>query len=454
MSGDSRVHPKPEDILSDLMKRAEQTGVESYEVYLVRNSSLAVAAKEGRIDQVRRNDELSAALRLIDRGRLGFSYISVFTPSALERVVSQAGAGAELSDPRAELGLPDPPAGPYPETVGVDPAFFEVSQGEKMSSVLEMEAAARAADPRVERVRQAEYRESEFTVWLANSHGIHYEHSGTVFSGSIMVKAVEGEEAEAGYEADFARVLKNLDLKAIGRSAAKQAVSGLGGRKVRTGRGPILLENRVVAEFLGVLAGSFLAENVQKGKSLLADKMDQKIMSPKLNLVDDGLYPTGLVTAPADAEGTPRQKTVLVRDGVLTAFLYDFPRAQAAGTVSTGNAGRGGAKSPPGVTTTNFMLDPGHKTPEDLARELGEGLLVTEVMGAHTANPISGDFSIGVSGTWIKGGQPDQPVKGMALAGNVLTMFDRVVGIGTDLKFFGSIGAPSLLIEELALSGD
>jgi len=443
---------RPDDIVIRLMERADRTGVPEYEVYVVQRRGLAIAAREGRIEQVRRQDELSASLRMIDRGCPGFAYTTVFTNEAFERTVAQARAGARLADAQPGLGLPEPPVRPWPRVNGDDPSMSQVSQQEKMLGVLEMEAAALEVDRRVERVRQAEYRESDTRVWLANSHGLEYQHAASVFTGGIMVKAAQDGEAEMGFESDFSRIYRQLDLKAIGRQAARRALNNLGGRRIGTGGYPVILENRAAADFLGVLAGSFLADHVHKGKSLLAGRKNLPVMAKEINLCDDGLFPGGLATSPADGEGVPCQKTPLIDQGVLKGYLYDTTRARLDGMASTGNAGRG-TKSPPGIQVTNFILSPGSKTPQDLAHELGDGLLVTDVMGMHTANAISGDFSVGVSGTWLRSGEPDHPVKGMALAGNILTMFRRVGGVGSDLRLFGTIGAPSLLVEGLTLSG-
>lgn len=452
MTGPDNLN-RPEEIVDRLLSLAGKTHAEEYEAYLVRKSSLAIAVKEGQVDQVRRNDEVSAALRLIDHGRLGFAYTSVFTPEALKRTADQAAAGAELTGPQPELGLPVPPPQAWPEVDAFDPDLAKITLTDKINRVRGMEAVALDLDRRVEKVRQAEYGEAEFSVRLANSHGLNHHHSGTVVSGSLMVKAVQGAEAEMGYESDFARRYQDLDLGAIGRDAAARAVDSLGGRKVPTGRASVILENRVAAEFLDVLSASFLADNVQKGKSILAGRVGQKIMAGNINLVDDGLYPGGLASSPADAEGTPCQKTILVSGGRLVSFLYDYSRARLDGAASTGNADRGGAASPPGIGPTNLYLAPGTKSPGELAALMGEGLLVTEAMGVHTADPISGDFSLGVSGFWIRAGQLDHPVKGMALAGNIFKMFDQAAEAGSDLRFFGSTGAPSLLIHELTLSG-
>lgn len=444
---------EPKWIMDSLMSGAEKAGINEFEVFLVKGRSLAIAAKEGRIDQVRRNDEFGASVRIVDQGRLGFSYTSVFTPEALERTVNLAVESASMSDPEPGLSIPDPPDSDYPVVKGYDPEINNIPQSDKIDAVLAMEAEARSVDPRIERVRSAEYREAEYYSWLSNSRGLEYSNSGTVFSGSIQIKASEGDEAEMGYEGDFSRFYSGLDLKEIGVKGARRAVSCLGGKKVAGGTGAVIMENRVVAQFLGVLENSFLSDSVRKGKSSLAGRVGEAVMGSEINLADDGLYPNGLVSSPADGEGVPSRRTILLENGILKGFLYDTTRATAEGVSSTGNAGRGGYKSPPGVTTRNLILDPGDMSLEEMAGDLGTGLLVTEVMGVHTTDPISGDFSLGVAGQWLKNGRPEHPVKGMAIAGNIFKMFSHVAGIGADLRLFGSIGAPSLLLDGLTLSG-
>lgn len=453
MTHPDMVVDKPEDLLGRLLEAAAKAGIAEHEVYLVRKNSLAIAIKDGAVDQVRRNQEYAASLRFVEENRLGFGYTSVFTPEALDQTVRQAASGARLTDPQPGMCLPPPPSLPWPSVEVFDEDLDRIPLAEKIEGVRAMETSALETDPRVEKVRQAEYNESTFSIWLSNSLGLQYHHSGTAVWGNLMVKANDGNEAEMGYDFDFARRYRDLKMPAIGRRAAVRALSSLGGKRIPTGRRPVILENSVAAEFLDVLSSSFLADNAQKGKSLLTGREGRQIMASGVTLIDDGLYPGGLATAPADAEGVPKRKTVLVNRGVMESMLYDHPRAQVAGRASTGNAGRGDVKSPPAISTSNFYMAPGTRTQSELARDLGEGLLVTEVMGLHTADPISGDFSLGVSGIWLHDGLPQHPVKGMAIAGNLLKVFEQVAEIGADLRFFGAIGAPSLLIHELTVSG-
>jgi PmbA protein len=217
----------------------------------------------------------------------------------------------------------------------------------------------------------------------------------------------------------------------------------------------------VASEFLSLLAHSFFADQVQKGKSPLKGKRGEKFFSPLLTIADDGLYLKGISTAPFDGEGMPSQRTVLVAQGELTHYLYDRywanrenlfslgPRAE-----STGNSRRHGIKSPPGVGISNFFIDPGNIGIPKLLEGFLHGIVVEEVMGLHTVDPISGDFSLGCSGDWIDRGQKVHPVKSIAIAGNLFDLFRRVIGVGEDLRFFGGVGAPSLLIDEVLISGN
>jgi len=235
----------------------------------------------------------------------------------------------------------------------------------------------------------------------------------------------------------------------------------LGGRRIPTGAYPVLLRNHVASEFLSLLAHSFLADQVQKGKSPLKGKQGARFFSPLLTIVDDGLYAKGISTAPIDGEGMPSQRTTLVALGELNGYLYDRYWANRENLSSsgpkvgsTGNGQRHGTKSPPGVGVSNFFIEPGDSDSLKLMENLFQGMVVEEVMGLHTVDPISGDFSLGCSGDWIERGEKVHSVKSIAIAGNLFELFRKVTGVGEDLRFFGGVGSPSLLVKDLLISGN
>jgi PmbA protein len=206
-------------------------------------------------------------------------------------------------------------------------------------------------------------------------------------------------------------------------------------------------------EFLSIFASSLSAENVQKGKSMLEGRINEQVAATGITITDDGTLPEGIASAPADGEGIPMQRTVLIESGILKGFLYDLYTAKKDNTSSTGNGFRSGFKGTPHVGISNFYIEKGEFSQEKIISEVDEGFLIKEAMGIHTANPISGDFSLGVSGLWIKGGKVSFPVRGVVLSGNILDLFKSIEKIGADLRFFGGMGAPTLLVKEMNISG-
>jgi PmbA protein len=213
------------------------------------------------------------------------------------------------------------------------------------------------------------------------------------------------------------------------------------------------LENRVVIDLLGAWASSFFGENVYKGKSLLKGKINEAVASPRIQLVDDGLYPRGMGSAPFDDEGTPQARTILVKDGVLVSYLFDEYWSKKAGSEPTGNSFRSHIASPPTTSVSNLFIDTGASSPEQLLGDMDSGLFITEVMGAHTIDPVSGEFSLGASGIWIREGKTVFPLKGVTISGTIYELFSAVEELGDDLRFLGRIGAPSLLVKEILVSG-
>jgi PmbA protein len=256
-----------------------------------------------------------------------------------------------------------------------------------------------------------------------------------------------------GWDFGFSSMFSGIDAAAVARSASAKAVALLGATTVETMRCPVVLDNHVATEILEVLSASFLADNVQKGKSMLTGRMGRKLFSDCLSIIDDGTLPGGMATAPFDGEGVAHQRTPVVEGGELKAFLYDSFSAAKDGVGSTGNASRGGMKSLPHAGLTNFFIRNGATPSSDLVKSLRRGLLLTDVMGMHTANSISGDFSVGAAGFLVENGEICRPVKGIAISGNILDLFRDVEMIGDDLRFFGDVGSPSLRIASLDVSG-
>jgi PmbA protein len=218
-----------------------------------------------------------------------------------------------------------------------------------------------------------------------------------------------------------------------------------------------VLDAFVAASFIGFIGGMLSADAVQRGRSLFADREGEEVAGPVLRLADDATQPEGPGSAPFDGEGSPSRRTPLVEDGRLLTFLFDARTARKAGRETTGNATRGSYRSPPGVGTTNLIVEPGEEAMEELVRRAGEGLYVADVVGLHSGvNPISGTFSVGASGRLIEGGELGRPVRELTIASDLVSMLRGVEAVGSEARwvpFGASVKAPPLLISEMTVSG-
>jgi PmbA protein len=431
----------------------EKRKVDCYEIFYSAARHLSIEAEKGAVEDYRFAEPYGVALRIIAGGGMGFSFSTRPDGAAVELMVATAFEGARHSTPDEHYAFAEP-ADRLPETGPIcDDTIDAVAPAEKIKRALAVEEGSLSADPRVVRVRGARYAESVSEVFIMNSLGLSASYKKSIVSAQVMATAEEGSDQEMGYDGDYSITYAGIDPALVGRRAGIIAAERLGARAAPTGRFPALLTNEVAAELLGVLASSFLAENVLKGKSVLVGKEGMRIFSGLVTIVDDGIMKGGIASAPVDDEGVVRRRIELVKDGVLGGFLYDLLSARRAKKAPTGCSGRDGIAAPPAPGTGNLFVVPGTHDAGGLLKDAGSGVVITELMGVHTANPVTGEFSVGAVGFVCENGKKKYPFKEGAVAGDLVSLFDRVVGVGDDLRFFGGVGAPSLLVEGLDISG-
>lgn len=436
------------------IEKAGAEGVDSAESYLSHSREIEIEVRDGRIETIKSAEERGLGLRVFRDGRIGFAYSTDLSVPGLERLAREAAANAAQTVEDRFHRLPGPSAS-YPALDLFDPAIPGTAIETKVELARRMERAAREYDPRIKIIESATYQDGEVEVGLVNTEGLasHYRAAVCGLHISLTAQGDDGE-SQTGFAMDFRRRLGELNPEAVGREAAERAVRMLGARTPSSGQVPAVLDPFVVVSLLGVLAPSLTGEAVQKGRSLFAGKIGRPVASPLVTIVDDGTHPSGIRSAPFDGEGVPTGRTVLIENGVLKGFLHNTYTAAKDGKVrSTGNGVRGSFKGTPEVGTTNFFLQPGETDPQEIIAGTPCGFYVMEVMGMHTANPISGDFSVGASGLWIEDGRLAYPVRGAAIAGNIRDLLAAVDAVGRDLRFFGGTGAPTVRVSKLAVSG-
>jgi PmbA protein len=436
-----------------LLEGALTKGAEAAEIYRIEQESTLVDIKEGKIDSLSREQQVGIGLRVWEKQRLGFVFASHWGGGSGGALIGEALAAARSSHPDSFLRIPAPPASPYAELEAYDSSLKTMGLAERVHFARMVEDTARRFDPRVSKIRHCLYRDSDYTAQIRNSHGLKVEARGTHCTCSLEVVAEEKGSSETGWDMQSSSFFSDLQAEEVGRRAAEQAVSMLGARVLPTTVAEAIFSPATAAEFLEVISSALKADVVQKGKSLFKDRVASKVAADGLTLVDDGLLPRGSNSFPFDDEGIPSQRTPLIEKGVLRGFLYDSYWGAREGKPSTGNARRAGFQSPPQISVTNLYPAPGRRTKEEMVKDVSKGALVLSLMGMHTANPISGDFSVGVEGLWIERGKLHLPFRGMTIAGNIRDWLRSLEEVGSDLRFFGSHGSPSLRVSKIQFAG-
>ncbi len=433
---------------------AESANGEGLEAYAEQTTETEVEAFEGRVERLTSASSSGVGVRVVRDGRLGYAYTADLSDEGLRECLAEARANLDVSSEDPGNVLPGAEA--YEALEGIfDSRQVEVSAERKVSLALDLEARTQAADPRVTKVEAARYGDVIGQVAIASSNGISGDYSLTQAYCYAVALAGRDGESQMAYAVDSGRCLDDLRIDPVAAEAAERAVRLLGASKPKTRTVPVLFDRQVAPSLIGVLLSGLSAEEVQKGRSLFADKLGERVGAPGLRLVDDGRLLDGPGAAPFDGEGVPTRRNVLIDNGVLSGFLHNTATAARGGATSTGNASRGSFKTTPAVSAHNVFFQSGDKDQAALLAQAGEGLLVQEVSGVHSgANPITGDFSVGVSGLWFRGGELAEPVREATVAAHLLDILTGIVAVGSDLRFTtGSIGGSSLLIGQMTVAG-
>ena len=431
---------------------ARKKGVEA-EAFLLQGRELSIEVIDGQVETFKEAEEAGLGLRVINQGRLGFVFTSDLSDEAVKQVVEDAISISHYTEADPHNCLPSGKY-EYPVLEVYDPAIPAASLEAKIEMARKVEKVARSSDHRINIIERAGYEDSEFISVIMNTRGVYASGRGNFCGIYVFVVAEEDGDAQNGFSVMIKKNYKDLDSIFTGKEAAGNAIRALHARSISSAHLPCVMEPYVVTRFVSLLAQMVDAGMVQKGKSMFAGKLEQAVAAPVVNLVDDATWAGGIGTFPFDGEGVPSRRNTIIKDGILTGYLYDCHSASKAGVEPSGNGQRGSFRSLPSVGTSNFILQTGRLGSQELYDDIKKGLYITEVMGMHTANPISGDFSVGAAGIMIENGKLTYPVRGATIAGNLGDFFSDIESLGSDLRFFGGRGAPSIRLKSLSIAGD
>jgi PmbA protein len=438
---------------------AAAAGAADAEAYVSDSTGLEVRVFDAEVESLTEAGQRGLGLRVWIDGRAGYAYGTDLSADGVAQIAAGAVEAASVADPDEFAAAPDPAGEPRPIEGLADPAAAEWDTEQRVELAKAIERAAREADPRVVAVETAVYVDERASVALANSRGVAGAYEATFAYAYLSAIAEENGDRQTGLGFGMGRSPAALDADAIGRESAERSTSLLGAAKPESRTCRVVLDATVAASFAGFIGGVLCADAVQRGRSPFAGMVGEEIASSALTLVDDGAEPAGLNSAPFDGEGLPSGRTSLIEGGGLRAYLHDSytARREGDGTRSTANASRSGYRSPPSVSTSNLVVEPGANSFDELLADAGEGMYVTDVAGLHSGvNPVSGQFSVGATGRAISGGELADPGDEFTIASDLQSMLKAVAAAGSEARwvpFGGSVNTPALMIGEMAIGG-
>ncbi len=433
-------------ILNEILRKIPSLKAH-WEIYFLLRKSFSLEGKDFDFDKDKMAVRELFSIRVLKDSKMGFA-----TCTSLDRIsdaFDHAIMLAENSDPDEFSEIPEP--GQLQDVHVYDGELEKVKNNLK-DFLLEMQKGA-FEDKRVKKLRNSEVRISFDEKGFINSKGLEISYKFSQITAHIMAIA-EDLESQMGWSYKAERFLKNVNFFEIGRDAATKATLLLNGKKIKSFKGYGLIIPAVAVEFLELVCQSLSAENFLLGKSIFINKMDKSVINDKINIIDDGLLKERFGSTPFDGEGVPTKRKLLIEKGILKGLMHNCYTAKRSGLKSsTGNALR--TERGISVGPTNLYLDTESRkySFEELLKIIDRGIYVIDVMGMHTANPISGDFSVGAAGLYIEKGEIKYPLKEVVISGNIGDFFKNITAIGEDLTFYGNVGSPTLLVEGLDISG-
>ena len=441
----------PSEILDTLIRDAKAAGAEAVDALMYESISNSVSVRLGKVEDVERSENRDLGLRVIIGKQQACVSTTDFSAASLKETAARCVAMAKSAPEDPWCGLAPAErlaAGPY--------ADLDLFDGQEPSTdaLRDRAIACEEAALAVDGITNSSGGDAGFgsgTSWFATSHGFFGTSNGGSHSVSTAVLAGEDLAMERDYDYHSATHLSDLkDADSIGKRAGERTIRRLNPRKLKSCTAPVIFEQRLARSLIGSLAGAINGAAITRGVSFLKDKMDQQIFPENITIIDDPLRPRGFGSSQFDGEGVTNKKMTIIDKGRLTTWILNASQARQLGLETNGRATRG-TGGPPSSGSTNFYMEAGTLNPEELIRETGEGLYLTDMFGPQV-NPNTGDYSVGCSGFWIEKGEIAWPVSEITIAGNIHDMFANLTP-ANDLEFNGSMNAPTLRIESMTIAG-
>lgn len=441
--------------VKELFSKAQEEGFYEYEVYYVDRESLSISVYKEEVEKYNLNNSAGLSFRGKFGDRIGYSYTEILDEDAIEMLVKKAKENV-LAIENNDIQFIYEGDKEYKEISTYHEELEDIPADKLINIAISMEKEAKKYCNKVESFSGCSVSYSSGKYGIINSKGLNLSNKSNLLTAYVVpiVKDLDKMYDGCGYV--VAKSLNDVKPDKIAKMGVDEALSKIGGTSIASGNYKVIINNEAMVSLLSTFAGIFSGDAVQKGLSLLKDKEGEIIAADIVNLVDDPHLEDGLASVSFDDEGVATLKTYLIKNGKLNSLLHNLKTANKAGVKSTGNGFKSSYASPISVSPTNFYIEPGINSLEEMTKKINKGLIITDFAGLHSgANSITGDFSLAAKGFYIEDGIKTHPVEQITVAGNFFTLLNNIEEIGSDLKFpMSSVGSPSIVIKELSIAGE
>ncbi len=433
-----------EQMVDDLLKEARKQGASAAEAAVSSDSGLSISVRKGEVETIEHTRDQGLGVTVYFGQRKGTASTSDFKPEAIRDTVRAACNIARFTNDDPYSGLADAElmASDLPELDLYHP--WDITPEAAIELGVRCERAALELDPRISNTEGASVNSHNGLHVYGNSHGFIGGYPSSRHSLSCSVIGQQDDSMQRDYWYTVSRRAEELESESeVGRKAAERTLARLGARKLGTRQAPVIFRSDVAGSLLRSLISAISGSSLYRKASFLLDHLGEPIFPDHIQIQERPRIPQGLGSAAFDSEGVATYDKQIIRDGILQTYLLSSYSARKLGMQTTANAG--------GVH--NLSITPGELGLEELLREMGTGLLVTEMMG-QGVNMVTGDYSRGAAGFWVEQGEIQYPVEEITIAGNLKQMFAQLLAVGNDEERRSSIRTGSLLIEQMTIAGE
>ena len=432
------------NIVQDLLDEAKSQGASAAEAGLSQENGLSVSARLGDVETIEHHCGQGLGITVYFGQHKGSSSTSDLSSASIKEAVRAACSIARYTNADEYSGLPEQErlATEFPDLDLNHP--WDVSVDAAIELAIECEDAARSYHAEISNSEGASVNTHQGIHVMGNSLGFLQGYQSTRHSLSCSVLAQRGDSMQRDYWYSVSRNAQNLESAvSIGNKAAERALRRLDGRSLSTRQCPVLYSAEIASGLLSSFIGAISGGNLYRKSSFLLDAIDSQVFPEFVHIHEQPYLIGALGSAAYDGEGVATTARDIVSAGVLRSYVLSTYSARKLGLQSTGNAG--------GVR--NLTIDSGALDFQGMLKQLGTGLLVTELMG-QGVNMVTGDYSRGAAGFWVENGEIQYPVEEITIAGNLKDMLKNIVSVGNDVEYRGNVRTGSILVERMSIAGE